>query len=87
MTCFQWALIELSRNETIQAKLREELTSHFRNGIDPTYDQLTTGFPYLNAVVHEILRLHAPVWETARIVRSTSLRTHNFCRLLVLIHG
>ena len=61
----QWALIELSRNPETQIKLRNELLEH---GSDPTYDQLANGFPYLDAVVHEILRMHAPVRETTRIV-------------------
>jgi cytochrome P450 len=59
-----WALIELSRNPDIQIKLRNELLKH---GSDPTYDQLGNGLPYLDAVVHEILRLHAPVRETTRM--------------------
>jgi cytochrome P450 len=79
---FQWALIELSKNQSSQTKLREELTAHFRQGSDPTYDQLNNGLPYLDAVVHEILRLHAPVWEVIRVVSGLlSLRQliHHLC--------
>ena len=65
----QWALIELSRNPETQVKLRNELLEH---GSDPTYDQLANGFPYLDAVVHEVLRMHAPVRETTRMVRPPS---------------
>ncbi|KAG9309786.1 cytochrome P450 [Chiua virens] len=58
-----WALIELSRNPDIQTKLRNELLDH---GSDPTYDQLTNSLPCLDAVVHEVFRLHAPVREIIR---------------------
>ncbi|KAG8214366.1 cytochrome P450 [Butyriboletus roseoflavus] len=59
-----WALLELSRNPDVQTELRNELLEH---GVDPTYDQLTNGLPYLDAVVHEILRVHPPVVEITRI--------------------
>jgi cytochrome P450 len=62
-----WALIELAKNQSIQAKLRDELISQFGNSRDPTYDQLTSGLPYLDAVVHETLRLHAAVPEMGRV--------------------
>lgn len=45
--------------------MRNELLEH---DTDPTYDELANGLPYLDAVIHEILRLHPPVGETARIV-------------------
>ncbi|KAI9572414.1 cytochrome P450 [Boletus coccyginus] len=61
---FQWALLELSRNPDAQTKLRNELLEH---GADPTYDQLSNGLPYLDAVVHEILRTHLPVVEITRL--------------------
>ncbi|KAG1837214.1 cytochrome P450 [Suillus subalutaceus] len=59
-----WALIGLSRHPDIQTSLREELLVF---GADPTYDQLKANLPYLDAVVHEILRLHAPVGEIIRL--------------------
>ncbi|KAH0826178.1 cytochrome P450 [Lanmaoa asiatica] len=59
-----WALLELSRNPDVQTKLRSELIEH---GADPTYDQLTNGLPYLDAVVHEILRVHPPATEQTRV--------------------
>jgi len=59
-----WAFIELSRNPDIQTKLRNELLEH---DSDPTYDQLANGLPYLDAVVHEVLRIYAPVRETTRV--------------------
>lgn len=63
----QWALIELSRAIEKQDKLRIEIAG--LGGTDPTWEQLTSGLPYLNAVVHEVLRLHPPVGETTRVVR------------------
>ncbi|KAM5540661.1 hypothetical protein V8D89_005692 [Ganoderma adspersum] len=63
-----WALIELSRKPETQERLREELKQEFPNA-DPTWEQLTngSGLPYLDAVVHEILRLHAPLNVTTRV--------------------
>ena len=66
LTLSQWALLELSRNPDVQTKLQDELLEH---DADPTYDQLSSGLPYLNAVVHEILRVHPPVVGTVRVVR------------------
>ncbi|XP_006457595.1 hypothetical protein AGABI2DRAFT_123448 [Agaricus bisporus var. bisporus H97] len=60
-----WALIELSRAIEKQDKLRIEIAG--LGGTDPTWEQLTSGLPYLNAVVHEVLRLHPPVGETTRV--------------------
>ncbi|KAG5633069.1 hypothetical protein DXG03_008591, partial [Asterophora parasitica] len=68
-----WALIELSRNPEVQSKLREELSQFTTE--DPTYEQLTNGLPYLDAVVTETLRLHPPVPETTREVRILLLLT------------
>ncbi|KAJ7683554.1 cytochrome P450 [Mycena rosella] len=59
-----WTLIELAKKPETQAKLREELVQF---GVaDPTWDQLVSNLPYLDAVVLEILRLHPPVGETTR---------------------
>ena len=66
LTLFQWALLELSRNPDVQTKLRNELLEH---DADPTYDQLSNGLFYLDAVVHEVLRLHPPAGEIIRVVR------------------
>ncbi|KAJ7599628.1 cytochrome P450 [Mycena floridula] len=79
-----WALIELARSKDKQEKLRQELLTLGPN--DATYDQLAsaTALPYLDAVVHEILRLHAAVPETARqcnaddiVPLSTPITTRN----------
>ncbi|KAG0695949.1 cytochrome P450 [Suillus ampliporus] len=59
-----WALIELSQHPDIQTRLREELLAF---GADPTYDQLKANLPYLDAVVHEVLRLHPPISEFLRL--------------------
>lgn len=61
----QWALIELSRHPETQARLREELTT--LANASPSFDQLTTGLPYLDAVFREVLRLHPPVQFSQRI--------------------
>jgi cytochrome P450 len=61
----QWALIELALNSDVQNKLREELLQF---GADPTYDQLANSLPYLDAVMHETLRLHPPIPDVTRIV-------------------
>ncbi|KAK0205791.1 cytochrome P450 [Desarmillaria ectypa] len=60
-----WALIELCKNIDIQNKLRTELVQ-FGN-TDPTWEQLNSSLPYLDAVVHETLRTHPAVIETARV--------------------
>ncbi|KAG0695669.1 cytochrome P450 [Suillus ampliporus] len=59
-----WALIELSQHPDIQTRLREEPLAF---GADPTCDQLKANLPYLDAVVHEILRLHPAVPEFTRL--------------------
>jgi len=59
-----WALVELSRNPDAQAKLRDEL---LQLNADPTYDQLLNSLPYLDAVVHEILRLRPSVPDLTRV--------------------
>ncbi|KAG6333221.1 hypothetical protein ID866_5866 [Astraeus odoratus] len=59
-----WELLELARNPHIQSKLREELMAF---GGEPTYDQLNNSFPYLDGVVHEILRLYPAITEVDRV--------------------
>jgi cytochrome P450 len=56
-----WALIELARHPDIQQKLREEL-QHFSNS-DPTWDQLKSDLPLLDATVYETLRLYPALRE------------------------
>ncbi|KAG2132746.1 cytochrome P450 [Suillus clintonianus] len=59
-----WALIELSQHPDAQTRLREELLAF---GADLTYDQLKATLPYLDAVVHEVLRLHPPAPDFIRL--------------------
>ena len=61
----------------MQERLRQELTEEFPNS-DPTWEQLTNGagLHYLDAVVHEILRIHTPLNVTRHVV----------CRTLGLSH-
>ncbi|KAJ7165651.1 cytochrome P450 [Mycena crocata] len=59
-----WVLIELARNPKLQTKLREELERF--GATDPTWDQLVSNLPYLDAVILEVLRLHPPVGLTHR---------------------
>ncbi|KAG1893815.1 cytochrome P450 [Suillus fuscotomentosus] len=59
-----WALVELAQNPDIQRKLRDECLEF---GPTPSYDDLTNKLPYLDAVVNEVLRLHAPLKEIRRL--------------------
>ena len=52
----------------MQIRLREELTTHC-TASDPNWDDISRSLPYLDAVIHEVLRLHPAVSETTRIVR------------------
>ncbi|KAM6495399.1 Cytochrome P450 [Amanita muscaria] len=63
----KWALVELARHPEKQEKLRRELLQF--SGSDPTWDQIVTGTacPYLDAVVHESLRLHPPIRALQRM--------------------
>ncbi|KAG6885524.1 hypothetical protein C0993_000520 [Termitomyces sp. T159_Od127] len=54
-----WMLYELSRDQTLQAKLREEI-----HGVtDASFDELNSKYPLLDAVLKETLRLHPPILE------------------------
>jgi cytochrome P450 len=58
-------LIELCRHPEVQEKLREEVN---QLGGDPTWEQITLGLPYLDAVTQEVLRMHMPVDNILREV-------------------
>ncbi|KAJ6615483.1 cytochrome P450 [Mycena sp. CBHHK59/15] len=60
-----WALIELAKHQDKQDKLRKDIARF--SGVDPTWDQLVSDLPYLDATVNEVLRLHPPVTETVRV--------------------
>ncbi|KAF8894813.1 cytochrome P450 [Infundibulicybe gibba] len=59
-----WALYALTQNIEIQNKLREELLTVSTD--NPTMDELNA-LPYLDAVVRETMRVHAPVPLTIRV--------------------
>ncbi|KAL0564414.1 hypothetical protein V5O48_017634 [Marasmius crinis-equi] len=63
-----WALIELSKDIPKQEQLRNELLET-KAGQDAEWDELMAidKYPYLDAVVHEVLRLHPPLSETTRV--------------------
>ncbi|KAF8318879.1 cytochrome P450 [Amanita rubescens] len=67
----KWAVIELARHPEMQRKLREELRQ-LPIG-DPTYDQLTSRLPYLDAVVRESLRLHPVVHDVYRVANEDDI--------------
>ncbi|KAF8164731.1 cytochrome P450 [Crassisporium funariophilum] len=66
-----WALIELSRSLKDQRRLREEI-SMFPEA-EPTWDQLQSSFPFLEAVISETLRLHPSISETARVANADDI--------------
>ncbi|KAH9483580.1 Cytochrome P450 monooxygenase 205 [Psilocybe cubensis] len=59
-----WALYSLTQNKDSQTKLREELLTVSTD--NPTMDELNA-LSYLDAVVRETLRVHAPVPATMRV--------------------
>ncbi|KAJ6551196.1 cytochrome P450 [Mycena capillaripes] len=59
-----WALYALTQNTAAQTRLRNELLAVSTD--DPTMDELNV-LPYLDCVVREVLRLHAPVPSTTRV--------------------
>ncbi|KAG5339902.1 hypothetical protein C0989_003049 [Termitomyces sp. Mn162] len=59
MRIIAWTLYELSRDQTLQSKLREEV----RGATDATFDELNSKYPLLDAVLKETLRLHPPILE------------------------
>ena len=58
-----WALYALTQAPHVQNKLRDELLTVETD--TPTMDELNA-LPYLDMVVKEVLRLHAPVAGTVR---------------------
>ncbi|KAF5344244.1 hypothetical protein D9758_012354 [Tetrapyrgos nigripes] len=63
-TATTWALYALTQDKAAQTKLREELLAISTD--NPTMDELNS-LPYLDAVVRETLRVHAPVPSTIRV--------------------
>uniref|UniRef100_A0A0D9XEB0 Cytochrome P450 n=1 Tax=Leersia perrieri TaxID=77586 RepID=A0A0D9XEB0_9ORYZ len=58
-TTVEWAMAELLRNPSKMAKLRAELNEAFGKGGAVEEDKLAS-LPYLQAVIKETMRLHAP---------------------------
>ncbi|KAJ7731826.1 cytochrome P450 [Mycena maculata] len=81
-TATAWALHALSINPGVQTKLREELLSVPTD--DPTMDELNS-LPYLENVVRESMRLHAPVAFTTRTAMDDDVLPLN--RTYVNRHG
>ncbi|KAF7353977.1 hypothetical protein MVEN_01084200 [Mycena venus] len=63
-TALTWALFALTQNVAAQTRLREELLSVSTD--NPTMDELNE-LKYLDCVVRETLRVHAPVVNTSRV--------------------
>ncbi|KAJ3974379.1 cytochrome P450 [Lentinula raphanica] len=63
-TATTWALFALVQNPTIQHKLRQELSTLSTD--NPSMDELNS-LQYLDHVVRETLRLHAPVTASMRV--------------------
>ncbi|KAJ7263122.1 cytochrome P450 [Mycena rebaudengoi] len=63
-TALSWALHALSLNRGCQTKLREELLTVSSD--NPTVDELNA-LPYLQQVIQETLRVHAPVVAVRRM--------------------
>jgi cytochrome P450 len=68
-----WALHELSINEDIQTRLREELrtiplpgSSGPLDALDPDTTNALNSLPLLDAVVRETVRLYPPSWAVVR---------------------
>ncbi|KAJ7099283.1 cytochrome P450 [Mycena belliarum] len=59
-----WALFALTQNLSAQTRLRDELLAVATD--TPTMDELNA-LPYLDCVVRETLRVHAPVPSTSRV--------------------
>ncbi|TRM57159.1 cytochrome P450 [Schizophyllum amplum] len=63
-----WTLLELSLHQDVQTHLRSEIRAFLSTlqGHDKVSASALDTLPYLNAVVKETLRFHAPVYNTAR---------------------
>ncbi|TBU24977.1 cytochrome P450 [Dichomitus squalens] len=62
-TAASWTLFALTKQPALQRKLRDELFTMETDA--PTMEELNA-LPYLDQVIHETLRLHAPVIMTTR---------------------
>jgi len=79
-----WTLFGLCKNLEAQRKLREELLALATD--DPTMDELKA-LPYLDMVVRESLRLHAPSFFTKRVaVKDTVLPMRDGSSIECVLH-
>lgn len=69
-TALMWTLHHLSANQRVQDKLREELLAVDSN--EPSWDELHA-LPYLDAVVHESLRIDSPVSMSSRVAQEAAV--------------
>ncbi|KAF8499344.1 cytochrome P450 [Gautieria morchelliformis] len=69
-TVIAWALHELALNPTHQDALRDEVSAL---GSEPTFDELHSGLPFLDAVINETLRIHPVVLQVHREASQDSL--------------
>jgi cytochrome P450 len=65
-----WAFHELSLNTAVQSKLRQELLTISTD--NPTMDELNS-LPYLEQVIRETMRVHAPAAFTQRMAMEDDL--------------
>lgn len=69
-TVLAWTLHELALNPAHQEALRNEVSA---SPSDPSFDDLHTGLPFLDAVLNETLRIHPPVLQVHREAMQDSL--------------
>ncbi|KAJ7158842.1 cytochrome P450 [Mycena filopes] len=64
----------LAQYPDVQEKLRQEIRSVQKDGVDPSYDKLVS-MEYLDAVCRETLRLYPPVSFLQRVARKDAILT------------
>lgn len=69
-TGLMWTLYHLACNQDVQEKLRRELLEV--DAREPSWDELNA-LPYLDAVVHESLRLDSPVPMSSRVATANAV--------------
>ena len=78
-TATSWALLELCRQPSIQARLREEIRTLLPSPSStvPLTADLVDKLPYLHAVCNEVLRFYSPVPLTRRVaIKDTVVGGH-----------